>query len=390
MAWHDARQSAYDAASALPAQQVPLADAVGRVLASDITALIDVPHYASSAMDGWAVAGDGPWTLVENGPLHPGQAIRIVTGGLVPPGARAVLRSEIADEIHSGEGIDVVRTASASADEPTDGMHIRPAGEEAHAGERVCSAGVTLNPAHVAVAAVCGHDTLTVTARAGVKLIFTGDEVVTAGIPAPGQVRDSFGPQLHSLIDMLHADTVSHTRLPDRLDRISEALASDQAGDAYVIVTTGGTGHSPADHLRDALDAVGAHLLIDGITMRPGGPTMLAALPEGRFLVALPGNPLAAMMGIFTVLQPLVAALHGESLRTLGRVRLSHDLGDGRGRTRLIPYVMTDGAAVTSAWHGSGMLRGLADAHGVLVCPADGAHAGDEVETLALPWVADN
>jgi len=387
--WHDARRLAYDAGSPLPLEQVALADAVGRVLADDMTALIDVPHYASSAMDGWAVSGDPPWSLIKAGPLRAGEATRIVTGGLVPDGARAVLRSESGEETYSAGSMLVAPTASASPDEPRDGMHIRPVGEEAHAGERVCRAGVTLNPAHIAVAAVCGHDELSVAPRPRVSLIFTGDEVVTSGIPAPGHVRDSFGPQLHSLIGMLGAHTSSQQRLPDRLDRFVATLEPKPDGVMRpdVIVTTGGTGHSPADHLHDALDAVRARVLIDGIVMRPGGPTLLARLQDGSFVVGLPGNPLAAMMGVFTVLQPLLAALRGVPVPTLGRVAVGHDLAGGRGRIRLIPYLIEDGVAVTSAWHGSGMLRGLADAHGVLLCPASGASAGDQVQTLPLPWI---
>jgi molybdopterin molybdotransferase len=113
---------------------------------------------------------------------------------------------------------------------------------------------------------------------------------------------------------------------------------------------------------------------------------VLALLPDGQFVVGLPGNPLAAMMGVFTVVQPLLAAMHGVGLPALGRVAIGQDLSTGRGRIRLIPYLVRDGHAVTSDWHGSGMLRGLAEADGVLVCPEDGARAGDQVQTLTLPW----
>jgi molybdopterin molybdotransferase len=136
------------------------------------------------------------------------------------------------------------------------------------------------------------------------------------------------------------------------------------------------------DQCRD----VGGEPSSDGIAMRPGGPTALAQLPAGQFVVGLPGNPLAAMMGIFTVVQPLLAAMHGTGLPELGRITIGQDLSTGRGRIRLIPYLLRDGRAFTSNWHGSGMLRGLAEADGVLVCPADGARAGDELRTLALPW----
>ena len=93
--WEEARQAAFDCASPIPAGPVALRAALGRTLAADITALQDMPHYASSAMDGWAVNGTGPWILADPGQrLAPHQASVIVTGGLIPPGAKAVLRSE--------------------------------------------------------------------------------------------------------------------------------------------------------------------------------------------------------------------------------------------------------------------------------------------------------
>ena len=93
--WQEARQLAFDCATPIPAAPVPLRQALGRTLATDVTALQDMPHYASSAMDGWAVSGSGPWILAEpNQRLTPHQASPIVTGGLIPAGAKAVLRSE--------------------------------------------------------------------------------------------------------------------------------------------------------------------------------------------------------------------------------------------------------------------------------------------------------
>ncbi|TAM66060.1 MAG: molybdopterin molybdenumtransferase MoeA [Microbacteriaceae bacterium] len=385
--WHAARRLAYRLPSALGAETVPLAEAIGRRSANGITALCDVPHYASSAMDGWAVAGDAPWRLVESGPLQSGEATRIVTGGLIPAGARAVLRSEngIANERVLERGPE------ASAGEPVDGMHIRPPGEEARRGEQVSPAGIVLNPAHIAVAAVCGNDTLEVVQQVQVCLILTGDEVVTEGIPAPGRVRDSFGPQLPALLAMFGAVVGSKQRLPDRLDALVDALSGTcpSTADSRLVVTTGGTGRSDADHLHQALNRVGARILIDGIAMRPGGPSLLAVLPDGRYLLGLPGNPLAAMMGLFTLLPPLLAGLLGGPEPTLEHVTAGRALADGRGRTRLIPYLLEHGRAVPTGWHGSGMLRGLADADGVLVCPSSGASAADTLEAINLPWAVE-
>src|SRR6185312_7307448 len=181
--WHAARRESFRAARPLPPVSVPLSEAVGRVAASDVTALCDVPHYASSAMDGWAVAGAPPWRLLDetgpaSAPLESGQARTIVTGGLIPQDAVGVLRSEHG-AVSTEDGVVLLdRNADARADEPAANEHVRPAGEEVTASDTIIHAGAVLNPAHIAVAAVCGHDELSVLPRPSVSLVLTGDEVV--------------------------------------------------------------------------------------------------------------------------------------------------------------------------------------------------------------------
>src|SRR6185312_14586629 len=124
-----------------------------------------------------------------------------------------------------------------------------------------------LNPAHVAVAAVCGHDELLVLPRPRVSLVLTGDEVVTSGIPEPGHVRDSFGPQLPSFIALLGGEVTASTRLPDNLALLVAAITAHP--DVDLVITTGGTGGSDADHLHAALAELGATIHIEGVAMRP-------------------------------------------------------------------------------------------------------------------------
>lgn len=126
--WHEARAVAAAAASVLGSETVALDQAVGRVLASDLRALTDVPHYVSSAMDGWAVSGAGPWQLVDDSMLGPGLASLIVTGGVIPAGTDAVLRSE------SGSVRDGRLESVSSIGEPHRGQHLRGAGREARSG----------------------------------------------------------------------------------------------------------------------------------------------------------------------------------------------------------------------------------------------------------------
>lgn len=406
--WEDARRLAYESATPKPVQTVKLADALGQTLAEPAVALQPIPHYASSAMDGWALSGEPPWKLVTPVPvdespwhrahehkksgyatLEPGQATFILTGGVVPPGATGILRTE-----HGAIRDGVLnRNERARPDEPRENEHIRPAGEEAAQGTETIAAGSVLNPAQIALAAVCGYDTLPVLRAPRVSLLLTGDEVIEAGLPEPGQVRDTFGPQLPGLITMLggHVDTVGRAR--DDLDDVVAAISAEamdevslarSSGD--VLISTGGTGASDADHIRRALTVLEAELIIDGIAMRPGHPTLLARLPDGRFFVGLPGNPLAAMMALFTVGAPLLAGLRGADFPESRSVLAGESFDALPGRTRLVPYRYQTGRAMPTVHHRSGMLRGLADADGVLVVPEQGCEPDEKVVALQLPW----
>ena len=329
-------------------------------------------------MDGWAVAGNQPWRVVGAGTLAPGECAPIVTGGLVPQGASAVLRSESAELSEPGV---VSVAASARPGEPRPGEHIRKSGEEAAVGEVLITVGTVLSPVHVALAASAGLDELTVNSRLRARLLFTGDEVVLAGIPPAGFVRDSFGPVLPSIVQALGAQVVSSQRVPDTWEAMRAALTSDSAS-SDILITTGGTGDSSSDHVRRTLRKLGAELLIDGIRMRPGGPSLLARLPDGRLLIGLPGNPMAAITALLTIGAPLIAGISA-----LGAIRVAVEVGGRDATTLLIPYTVESGGAEPVGWGGSGMMRGMAQAVGILVCPPEGLMVGDTAEVLELPWV---
>lgn len=396
--WEDAWRMASGCARPLPPAEMPLRHAVGRTLAADLPALHDMPHYASSAMDGWATCGSGPWTLLEPGePLRSGQAAPIITGGLIPPGAQAVLRMESGVVTARRAGMQVLeRGAGARPGEPAIGQHIRKAGEEAVFGEVLIPGGTVLNPAHVALAALAGHDALPVLGKPLVRLLLTGSEVVASGLPAPGRVRDAFGPQLGSVLALLGGSYGGQTMIGDDYGDWIRALAdscapigSDPAAPdaaADITITTGGTGPSGNDHLRRAVSELGGRLLIDGIAMRPGHPTMLAVLPGGRFILGLPGNPLAAMMALFTIGTPLLGALAPANTPLTYEVSSACALEGDQTRTRLIPFNFKDGLAWPAENIGPGMMRGLASSDGIMVLPPAGIQRGQALRALALPW----
>ncbi len=367
LAWAEARGVAAAAATRSAVERVALDAAVGRVLAAPVRAAIDLPHYASAAMDGWAVAGSGPWRLVDRGPLGTGEATPIVTGGLLPEGADAVVRSENA---HAED-------ARLVPDRDDRGRHIRPPAEEAVAGDVLVAAGTRLSPAHVALAAAATAETLEVAVAPRVTTVFTGDEVVLSGVPEAGRVRDSFGATLPAVLGMLGATVTGASRIGD--DRAATVAALRDA-DADLVVTTGGTGGSHADHVRRALDELGADYLVPGLASRPGGPTLLARLPDGRLVLGLAGNPLAAFLGLLSLGDVLIAGFTGRVVPPLVSVPVPASVRRHPEATRLVPVR----AGLDEVdWTGAAMMRGLAAATGVLVVPPVG-----DGDVLPLPWSA--
>jgi molybdopterin molybdotransferase len=396
MEWLEARTTVHGLGAGMPqnTERVPLGEAVGRTLATAVHSLTALPSFASSAMDGWAVCGAGPWLLgapilagdpPAAAPLTPRTARPIATGACVPAGTRGILRSEhgvVGRSTDPGQQL-LTRAAQAGADEPAPGEHVRARGEECGLDERMLEPGCLLTAPRVALAAVTGHDTLIVTTAPGVELLLLGTEVIESGIPGPGQVRDAYSPEFPALLTGLGVRVHAVRRLPDDLDQTIEAVRSSTAA---LVISTGGSARGPADHVRAALSALGATLLIDGVRMRPGHPVMVARLADGRLMLCLPGNPLAAMLVLASLGMPLIDGLLGRPLAPLGQVALAQDIANLGGSTRLVAYRLTDQGAVPTARQGSGMLRGLAEADGVAVVPPGGVCSPESVATLPLPW----
>lgn len=357
--WDDARELAHAAATPLSPRTVPLAQALGAVLAEPLIALTAFPPCDRSAMDGYAVRGAGPWTVIgtnragsaDAGRLTDGQAIAIVTGAAVPAGTSAVLPDE-----------DVLREGDVVHGSPGPKRHIRYAGEECRAGEVLLPAGTLVRPAVLGHAAALGHDQLTVIPRPRVAALVTGDELVTTGLPGPGRTRDAIGPMLPGLLHQ--ATALPLQRVQDSRKLLIEALAQ---ADADLILVSGSSAAGPADHLRPSLDALGATLLVDGVACRPGHPQALALLPDGRLVIGLPGNPLAALTAFLTLAVAAIAGLRGEPLALLPTVPLKGGLDGHPANTRLVPVRLRNGTAEPVGHAGSAMLRGVAMADALAV-----------------------
>ncbi|MEV4705276.1 molybdopterin molybdotransferase MoeA [Actinoplanes sp. NPDC049316] len=377
--WREAVAVAARAAAPLPPEIVPLAGAPGRVLAAPVAARADLPGTDTAAMDGYAVAGPGPWTVTARllaggapwpGHLGPGQAVEIMTGATVPAGAVAVVPYE-----HTTAAADGTVTGPLGPR-----AHIRRAGEDARAGDPMLPAGRLVTPAVAGLLAQAGADVVEVRARPRVRLLVTGDEVIAAGVPAPGQVRDVFGPMAPALITA--AGGVLHDRrlLCDDPGPLTDALL---APDAEVVAVSGSSSAGRADHLRAVLDKIGGRPLVDQVACRPGHPQLLAALPGGRWLVGLPGNPFAGLVAGVTLLQPLLRGLTGLPPARPWRLPVHGDVRPAPGITRLVPVTLDGDRAVVVPGSRPASLSGagLSDALAVL---EDGWTTGATADVL--PW----
>ncbi len=375
--WDLARIAARASVSRLPSEVVSLADGIDRTLAKDLLALVDLPSYETSAMDGYAVSGDGPWKIVgivkAGSPmtefLESGTAVRIATGAVIPSGTFGVVRWELAEVTDE--------TLNAVVDQ---GGEIRPAGLECRKDQVISESGTVLTPAWIGLLASAGWDTLEVTRRPRVEIILLGDEIQLSGIPENGLVRDALGPQLPGWLTRMGADVVAISYVADELQHVVDAITLARTR-TDLIVTTGGTADGPRDYLHSALEIVGAKLIVDRVKVRPGHPMLLANF-DSVSLIGLPGNPQSAIVGLMSLGQPLIDALLGRPTRDLENVITGKEIGAREDFTRLVLGNINSGVFHEGDHLGSAMLRGLAHATGFAVAHDGVGAAGSQVEWL--------
>ncbi|MEV0775124.1 molybdopterin molybdotransferase MoeA [Streptomyces sp. NPDC050428] len=386
--WADARaiaaRSGRTAATAADTRR--LDQALGHVLAEPLAALTDLPSFDTSAMDGWAVSGPGPWSVLDTGilagqaagtPLADGTAVRIATGARIPPDTTAVIRSEHARTDTTGH-LHAERAV-------VHGQDIRPRAQECRSGDQLLPAGTVVTPAVLGLAAAAGYDELLTARRPTVDVLVLGDELLVRGLPRDGLIRDALGPMIAPWLHALGADVIDTRRVADDAHALYRAVTESEAD---LVLTTGGTAAGPVDHVHPVLTRAGAELLVDGVAVRPGHPMLLAGLAPGRHLVGLPGNPLAAVSGLLTLAEPLLRALGGRATRPVHHAPVRDEVHGHPHDTRLVPFVHRDGRLVPLHYNGPAMLRGIAVADGLAVVPPGGARPGDPLEVLELPWGA--
>ena len=378
-------------ATPLPVETVPLVEAVGRWAAEDISAKRDQPSFALSAMDGYAIRyaeRPGPWAVVGESaagagfgrPLAPGEAARIFTGAPVPEGADCVLVQEEAERdddrlLMAGEGPRGV------------GGNIRPRATDFGSGICLVPAGQRITARHVALAGIGGHGHVPVRGRPRISLISTGNELVPLGAPTPGtKLPASNATMLAALLAGHPAIVQDRGIVPDDLDAIAAAFRA-AAGEAEIIVTTGGVSVGDHDLVRPALEKAGATLDFWRVAMRPGKPLLAGRLGDAVVL-GLPGNPVSSYVTASLFLLPLVAALGGaaDPFPRTRTVTLGAPLPANGPRQDYLRARLQDGRAFAPDGQDSAALVALSLADGLIVRPpnAPPAAAGDPAELLAL------
>jgi molybdopterin molybdotransferase len=318
----EARERVLAAVRPLPAEDVPLDAALGRVLAEEVRSEENLPPFDSSAMDGYAVVAGPARELPVVGEsragrpasraLQAGGAMRISTGAAVPNGADAVVPVERV-EVFGGDGDeDGGPGACVRVPGTAPGDHIRRAGEDVPAGTAVIAAGTELGPAELAVLAALGRPTVRCGAIPRVTVLVTGDELIEPGKPlGPGQIRDSNAYALAAQATRAGARVLERRIVRDERDATEQAFAAALA-EADVVIGSGGVSVGPHDHVKPALKTLGVEELFWGVKLKPGKPTWFGRASDGGTLVfGLPGNPVSAMITFHLFARPALRALAG-------------------------------------------------------------------------------
>ena len=385
--------------SPVESEECALDDCFNRVLAQDTVALIDIPPFANSSMDGFALrsvdtdAADEAVALTVVGVVQAGaadlplvgprQAARIMTGAPMPPGADAVVPFE---ETSFEDGTVTVPSGRVR------GSCVRPAGLDVRLGDGLIAAGTRLGPAHIALAASTGLEMLRVFRRPVVAILATGDELVDVGRPlGPGQIYNSNAHGLAAAVRAVGANPVLLKPAKDDVDALRDVFGSISGVD--LILTSGGVSVGDFDYVRTVIEEIGA---VDfwRIRMRPGKPLMLGTVSTSSEqmvpILGLPGNPTSTMVTFHVFARPLILALMGvsdplpASITAIARERLDNR-GDRETYFRVILEVEDGRYTIRLAGEqDSSMLSPLARANALARVPADIEYveAGSAVEAF--------
>jgi molybdopterin molybdotransferase len=391
----EARALVLNAITPLSSENAPLIESAGRALAKDLTALRDLPGYDNSAMDGVGVRSDDvksvPTTLKLVGAslpggdappyvLAPGEAMRIMTGGLVPPGVDAVVMRESTDESR------VLQNEIIIKDAPTMGQHIRRRGEDVRAGTPIVRAGDVITPARLNLLLASGHVNADVIRRPVVAVLASGDELREIGVPAGD--TDVINSNSHAIAAAarlmgceVRALGIARDSLESHVEKILESDGAD------VLLTIGGVSMGTHDFVRPALEQTGCTLDMWRVAMRPGKPIAFGRRGEQR-VFGLPGNPVSAMVSFELFVRPALKKMMGLAQHDLAFVRaaLAEPFKKKPGLEHFARAKCENDVVTVLDKQGSHQISGLAEANALARFPKDSelTNSGDMVDVLML------
>lgn len=369
-------------------ESVPLEAALGRYLAEDVFAPVDVPPRAVSLYDGYALAGpvvsDSIWPVVGESfagdappPLSTNAAMRIFTGSVLPDGANAVIAQEAVDR--TGDAIRLNESIS-----PGDG--VRPRGADSRQGDCILEAGTRLDAPQLGLLASVGHGSVSVVRKPRIAVFTTGNELIQPGEPlAPGKIYNANHPVLVSALSRLGVAVLDLGCLPDDADRLRAALAG-AATQSDLVITSGGVSVGEADFVRQVVEELGR---VDQwrVFLKPGKPLAFGDV-AGTPFIGLPGNPVSTFVTFFLFVRPAIRVLSGAD-PDIDRPPLRLPLAESRpagDRPEFVRVRRTrDGAGQTNLSvfrnQNSGLLSSMAWADGVALMPVGvDLAAGDVVD----------
>lgn len=396
--WEDHRARLLDAVSPLPAQDVPLQDALGLVAAADVRTRHPVPLFDNSAMDGYAVHGaeategarlsvvaDVPAGSPLDPDLGPGEAARIMTGAAAPTQADAVVPQE---NVETGpEGADGLPAWIRILTPPKPGAHLRRRGEDSRAGSVAVPAGADLTPWAISAVASAGYTEVPAVRRPRVAVVSTGSELISPDVePERGQIPESNSVLLRAV---LTADRYEVADVAWFKDSDGDALAAHLTGlDVDAVIVTGGASVGAYDVAKHALTPLGVRF--EKVGVQPGKPQGFGILPTGVPAFCLPGNPVAVAVSYEMFVRPALRRMggHTELLRPLLTRRARVDWKCPPGRAQVLPAVMdaTTVAPATAGGSGSHLVVSLAAARQLAIVPAhvERVREGDEISVMVL------
>jgi molybdopterin molybdotransferase len=396
----EAREAVLAKVRPLPAEEVPIEAALGRVAAEEAPAASPVPPFDNSAMDGYALRAADVATASQQAPVElplvgesragepsdrpvaAGEAVAISTGAVLPDGADSVVRLEDTER-------DDARVRILSP--PEIGQNVRRAGEDLRAGEVAIERGTVLGPAEVGVLASVGRGSLACHRRPTISVLVTGDELADPEERlAPGQIHDTNSHTVPALARLAGATVMSVARVADEEEAVRTGLEGALGAD--VVVVCGGVSVGPHDHVRAALADLGVEERFWGVALKPGRPTWFGTQESGALVFGLPGNPVSAMVTLLLFVRPALLGLSGASaspLRTTAVLDEPYPKSPGRAHAVRCRLRLAD-----DGWHvrptkeqGSHVLSSMlgADCLAFIPTDAESLDEGARVEIELLP-----